>query len=92
MHRYRLRCLADFDDSTPTHFDSPSPVEQGDVIPVSNGFHHLVVRIEEATAPEPVLVLAKSALDAQGAIDQAWPEQRQEALGPQDPAAAPKKA
>lgn len=66
MNRYRLHFLEDFDDSNPTHFESPSPVEVGDVIPVSNGYHHLVHEIAEATSPEPVLRLGKS---GQGPLD-----------------------
>jgi hypothetical protein len=61
--RYRLKYTMDWDDSDPAHFESPSPVEAGDVIPVEGGFHHLVLRIEEATSPEPVLVLGKSGQD-----------------------------
>lgn len=84
MHRYRLRFTADTD--TQTHFDSPSPVEVGDVIPAESGFHHLVFGIEEASSPEPLLLLAKSGQGHQDAIDQAWPEQRQAALGTPTPA------
>lgn len=66
MNRYRLKFLEDFDDSNPSHFHSPSPVETGDFIQVSNGFHHRVLEIEEATSPEPVLRLGKS---GQGPLD-----------------------
>ena len=66
MKRYRLLYLDDFDDGCPTHFDSPSAVEAGDVIGASNGFHHHVLGIEAATSPEPVLVLGKS---GQGPLD-----------------------
>lgn len=66
MHRYRLQFLEDFDDSNPTHFESPSPVEVGDVIRASNGFHHQVHAIVEATSPEPLLQLGKS---GQGPLD-----------------------
>lgn len=58
--RYRLRYTQDWDDADPSHFESPSPVEVGDVIPVEGGYHHLVLRIEEASSTEPVLVLGKS--------------------------------
>jgi hypothetical protein len=58
--KYRLEFLEDCDDSNPSHFESPSAVEVGDVIPVSNGFHHLVHEILEPTSPEPVLRLGKS--------------------------------
>ena len=68
MNRYRLKYLEDFDDSCPTHFESASAVEVDDLIQVSNGFHHLVLQIEEATSPEPVLVLGKS---GQGPLDAA---------------------
>lgn len=60
MYTYRLQFLEDFDDSNPTHFQSPSKVEAGDVIRVSNGFHHLVHEVVESTSAEPLLRLGKS--------------------------------
>lgn len=66
MLRYRLEYAEDFDDSNPTHFESPSQVEAGDVIAVSNEFHHLVLEIRGATCPEPLLVLGKF---GQGPLD-----------------------
>ena len=86
MYTYRLKFKSDSDDSQPSHLTSPSPVEVGDVVPVENGFHHLVLAVEETGRPEPLLVLAKSGQSIQGAIDEAWPEQRSAALTPLDPA------
>ncbi len=66
MNVYRLKFLEDFDDSNPHEYESPSVVEVGDVIRVSNGFHHLVVGIEAASSSAPVLLLGKS---GQGPLD-----------------------
>jgi hypothetical protein len=66
MYTYRLDFLEDADDSCPTHFESPSPVQAGDVIRVSNGYHHLVHEVAEADSPEPLLRLGKS---GQGPLD-----------------------
>lgn len=84
MQRYRLHFTADTDKQT--HFEHPCPVEVGDVISAESGYCHLVFRIGEANSSEPLLWLAKSGQGHQGAIDEAWPEQRQEALGTPNPA------
>ena len=57
---YRLEYLEDTSTGEPTHFESPSAVEVGDVIQVDGGFHHVVHEIAEASSPEPVLRLGKS--------------------------------
>ena len=57
---YRLQYLEDTPVGEPTHFESPSLVEVGDVIQVEGGFHHLVLEIAEASSREPVLRLGKS--------------------------------
>ena len=70
MHVYRLRYLEDFDDALDQRFESPSPVEVGDLIQLpAFGFHHRVLRIEEASSPAPLLVLGKS---GQGPADADW--------------------
>lgn len=84
MYRYRITFTADTDEQT--HLESHSPVAVGDVVQSSLGYHHLVFRIDDALGQEPVLWLAKSGQGPQDAIDQAWPEQRLEALGTETPA------
>lgn len=70
MNRYRLEFAEDWDDGNPTHFDSPSKVIAGDIIPTSDGFHHLVLEVRAANCPEPLLVLGKAGQGPQGAIEQ----------------------
>lgn len=63
MPTYRLDFLEDADDSCPSHFTSHSPIEVGDIIQVSNGYHHRVHEIAESDATEPLLRLGKSGQD-----------------------------
>lgn len=66
-YRYRVQYLEDLASGESTHFDSPSPVEVGDLIRVESGFfHYQVLEIAEASSPEPLLRLGKS---GQGPLD-----------------------
>ena len=60
MNTYRLEYLEDVDGIEQTTFNSPAPVQVGDLIPVASGYHHQVIEIVGAHAPMPLLRLGKS--------------------------------
>lgn len=58
---YALRTPHDMDDSTPTRYDSPIPVQTGDVIFVANEMWHRVDWVQMLPTGHLQLTLAQSA-------------------------------
>lgn len=60
QHTYKLKYLADWDDSCPKRHLSDTPINTGDVIEVDNGFYHYVSEIRQLKTGLQ-LVLSESA-------------------------------
>lgn len=70
---YRLKFLADIDDSNPKYFHSENTKNIGDVIYVENGFYHCICNViqqktgvrldlaKSATSPDEAILLAAQA-------------------------------
>lgn len=73
---YPLHTPHDADDSTPTHYESPIPVQAGDVIVVANGMWHRVDWVRMLPSGQIQLTLAQSADSPAGALLQLPTEPR----------------
>jgi hypothetical protein len=67
---YPLHTPHDADDSTPVSYDSPIPVQAGDVIFVANGMWHRVDWVRMLPTGQLQLTLAQSAGSPSEALNQ----------------------
>ena len=65
---YQLHTPHDADDSTPTTYDSPIPVQQGDVVFVANGMWHRVDWVRMLPSGRLQLTVAQSACSPADAL------------------------